>query len=171
MAQTQRLSQWAKDNDYSYGGALKLYHRGGIPGAYQHPETKTIRVPINQHSQKDESTPPKVALYARVSTRKQQPHLETQLERLREYANANGYVIVQEVTEIASGMNDKRKKLNKLLQDDSWDILLVEYKDRLARFGTQWIHMLAANNNQKIMYINTTTEGDEESLVEDITSV
>lgn len=168
---TIKLSQWAKENSYSYGGALKLYHRGGIPGAYQHPDTGTIRVPVAQEMHDQNTTTNRAALYARVSTRKQSEHLESQLSRLREYATSHGYTITREESEIASGMNEDRKKLTKLLDDDSWNVLIVEYKDRLARFGTTWIEKIAHNKGQEIIYVNTTTGGDEESLVEDITAV
>ena len=53
-------------------------------------------------------------LYARVSTRKQLQYLKNQEQRLQEYANSLGksYVIV---SEIASGVNENRRGLNKLL--------------------------------------------------------
>ena len=53
-------------------------------------------------------------LYARVSTRKQQPYLENQVRRLEEYAKSRGweYKIVKE---IASGVNENRRGLRKLL--------------------------------------------------------
>ena len=167
-----KLSQWAKNNNYSYGGALKLYHKGGIPHAYQNPETGTISVLLKDDSNhKHEDSVKKAVLYARVSTRKQEEHLDNQLSRLRDYAHQQGYQIVQETKEIASGMNENRKKLIKILEDDSWDVLIVEYKDRLARFGTTWIEMIAQSKGQSVEYINISTDGDEESLVDDITSV
>lgn len=167
---TIKLSQWAKDHNYSYGGALKLYHRGGIPGAYQNPHTKTIFVPV-ENIEKNDDTPTKAALYARVSTRKQKDHLISQLERLREYSLSKGYVVSKETTEIASGMNENRAKLISLLKDPSWNVLVVEYKDRLARFGTKWIEMVADTQGRRIEYINIVEPGDNESLVEDITSI
>lgn len=166
---TIKLSQWAKDHNYSYGGALKLYHRGGIPGAYQNPRTKTIFVPIENIE--DDGTPTKAALYARVSTRKQKDHLTSQLERLREYSLAKGYVVSKETTEIASGMNENREKLTSLLKDPSWNVLVVEYKDRLARFGTKWIEMVAETQGRRVEYVNVVEPGDDESLVEDITTI
>ena len=167
---TIKLSQWAKNHNYSYGGALKLYHRGGIPGAYQNPQTKTIFIPI-EDTDENANNQIKSALYARVSTRKQKEHLESQLERLREYSLSQGYTVTKEVTEIASGMNENRTKLISLLKDPYWDVLIVEYKDRLARFGTTWIEMITEIQGRRIEYINISEPGDNESLVEDITSI
>ena len=58
-----------------------------------------------------------VALYARVSSAENKDNLDRQLERLRLYAAAKGYKVIKEVTEIGSGLNDKRPKLEKLLTD------------------------------------------------------
>lgn len=58
-----------------------------------------------------------VALYARVSSAEQKDDVTRQLRRLRDYAAARGYPVVAEVTEIASGLNDERPQLRKLLTD------------------------------------------------------
>jgi putative resolvase len=58
-----------------------------------------------------------------------------QLQRLQDYAAARGYQVVAEVTEIASGLNDERPELKKLLSDAKVGVLLVEHTDRLTRCG------------------------------------
>ena len=79
--------------------------------------------------------------------------------------------MTKEVNEIASGMNENRTKLISLLKDPSWDVLIVEYKDRLARFGTTWIEIITEIQGRRIEYINISEPGDNESLVDDITSI
>ena len=39
------------------------------------------------------------------------------------------------VTETGSGMNDKRRKLNRLLSDPTVGTIIVEHRDRLARMN------------------------------------
>ncbi len=56
----------------------------------------------------------KTILYARVSTRKQQPYLENQVKRLEEYAKSRGWEY-EVIKEIASGVNENRRGLQKLL--------------------------------------------------------
>ncbi len=82
----------------------------------------------------------RVALYARVSTKKQADagNLERQLERLREYAAARGYEIVAEYSDVASGLNQNRRGLDRMLraaERGEFGRLLIEHPDRLARFG------------------------------------
>ena len=86
------------------------------------------------------------------------------------YAMAKGYKIVKEVIEIASGLNDKRPKLEKLLQDNSYTILLVEHKDRLTRFGFHYIQVLLEKNNQKVEVVNEVVE-EKQDLVEDLVAI
>lgn len=85
------------------------------------------------------------ALYARVSTQKQADsgNLDRQLVRLKEIAKRRGYAVVAEYKEIASGMNENRKQLAQLMDsvaDGKIDIVLIEYRDRLARFGYKYLN-------------------------------
>jgi len=85
----------------------------------------------------------RAALYARVSTKKQQHagNLDRQMDRLREHARGQGYEIVVALSETTSGVNENRPQLHRLLRmvrDGEVDIVVVEYKDRLARFGYRY---------------------------------
>ena len=93
-------------------------------------------------------------LYARVSSSENKKNLVAQMERLRLFAAAKGYSVVQEVQEVGSGLNDGRKKLNKLLENQSkFDVLLVEHKDRLTRFGFTYIKLLLKNSGKRVEVI------------------
>ncbi len=75
-----------------------------------------------------------VAIYARVSSHENKDNLESQINRLKEYAIAKEYQIEHVVGEIGSGVNDARPKLIQLLNKGGYSILLVEHRDRLTRF-------------------------------------
>ena len=80
------------------------------------------------------------AIYARVSTKKQADagNLERQRLRLLEYAATAGYHAVLQAEDVASGLNPKRRGLRKVIQaaqERKFQFLLIEYPDRLARFG------------------------------------
>jgi len=85
--------------------------------------------------------PEAVVLYARVSTKKQAGtrKLERQLERLRAYARERGYRVVAEHSDVASGLNQRRRGLERVLKTagrGEFRKLLNEYPDRLAASGT-----------------------------------
>ena len=65
-----------------------------------------------------------------------------------------------------------RPKLNELLEKNlnSFNILLVEHKDRLTRFGFNYIDILLKTHNKKLEVVNLT-DNDKEDLIQDFTSI
>lgn len=78
------------------------------------------------------------AIYSRESSSENKAALASQTDGLRRYAAAKGWSVVHVVEEFGSGVNDHRKKLHRLLARRDFDVLLVEHKDRLTRFGFSW---------------------------------
>lgn len=161
-----KLSKYAKDHSITYGTALRHYHKGLLNG-YQDETTKTIYI---EEETKSVVNTNRVALYSRVSSSENRKNAEKQLERLRMYSLAKGYTIVEEVIEVASGLNDNRPKLEKILKKDNYDILLVEHKDRLTRFGFNYIEVLLEKSQQRVEVINYIQE-DKEDLINDLVSI
>ena len=82
--------------------------------------------------------------YARVSSEKQLAtgNLDRQLERLQQIAAERSYEVTTVVRERASGLNEKRKGLRRLFRlaaNGEIDLVLVEFTDRLARFGFAYV--------------------------------
>ncbi|MDG7010627.1 MAG: recombinase family protein [Nitrososphaerota archaeon] len=67
-----------------------------------------------------------------MSSSGQKEDLERQLDRLRDFAAANGLHVVGEFKETGSGLNGHRKALLKILGIPSFSIIVVEHRDRLA---------------------------------------
>ncbi len=120
---------------------------------------------------------PRCVIYARVSSQKQvkDGNLDRQRDRLELYAARKGYQTVEVLTEVASGLNENRRKLKKLLSlanDGKADIVLVEFKDRLARFGFKYLEQYFRAFDVTLEIVN----GDEpksaqEELVEDMLAI
>jgi len=78
-----------------------------------------------------------VLTYARCSTQKQSENLERQVGRLLEYACTAGFK-TELYKDIGSGLNENRKAFKKLLRrlgDPDVNAVLIEYKDRICRYG------------------------------------
>ena len=105
-----------------------------------------------------------------VTSSENKDNLERQKERLVSYCNAKGYKVSKIITEIGSGLNDERKKLESILMDKSINLIVVEHKDRLARFGLNYIQKLLELDNRKIEIINPQTN-DEDDLMQDFVSI
>ena len=159
-----KLSQYAKEIGVCYKTAWNLYKANKIPGAYQL-QSGTVIVPNNINEQ--QQTNKGVILYARTSSSQNKKLLENQVERLKDYAFAKGYKIKQIVKEYGSGLNDERKQLSQILKDNDYDKIIVENKDRLTRFGFNWIQLLTGN---RIEVINEAKEKDED-IIKDLISI
>ena len=122
---------------------------------------------MNIQEKKEEQ---KVIIYCRVSTPARKNNLETQKERLVNYANAKGYKVHKIYTEIGSGFNDNRVKLQKILDDNDFTILLVEHKDRLTRVGFRYLETLLIKLGRKIEVVNNV-DTDEKDIIQDFISI
>src|SRR5258708_1527576 len=92
-----------------------------------------------------------------------------QMQRLRDYAAARGYSVVAEVIEIASGLNDERPKLKKVLTDPRVGVIVVEQRDRLTRFGYGFIATLLEQQGRRVEAISPRDTGG--GLVDDFGGV
>ena len=160
-----KLRDYAKQVGVTYKTAWKWWKAGQLD-AYQLP-TGTIIV------REPQTAATGVALYARVSSADQQDAALRQLQRLRDYAAARGDPVVAEVLEIASGLNDERPKLTKLLTDRRVGVLVVEHQDRLTRLGYGYIATLLAQQGRRVeaLYPSDTGDGWVEDVVAAITSM
>jgi len=118
--------------------------------------------------------PKKIIVYCRVSSKKQQKDLESQLDAMRTFCLGRGIAVDEWTTEIAGGMNFKRPKflalITKILQGQV-SSLYIAHKDRLARFGFDLIDYLAKQNNCKIIIVNQQQLSPEKQMVEDLMAI
>jgi putative resolvase len=159
-----KLSQYAKKVGVTYKTAYRWY-RAGTLDAYQ----TATGIIIVRDTVDEKPVTGRIALYARVSSLAQKEDLERQIQRLKDYAAAKGYQVSKVVTEIASGLNDQRPKLSKLLADTSIGTIVVESRDRLTRFGSHYIETLLAAQGRHLEIIFSGDTGDE--LVDDCVAV
>ena len=167
MKEYIKLSKYAKAMGIHYKTGLRHFHLGKIKG-YQDKETKTIYIEKEKNNKEEKEN--RAILYARVSSRTNKASLDGQIDRMRQYAIAKGYTIIDSKKEIASGLNENRKKLENILKRKDYEVLVVEHKDRLSRFGVEYIKQALENNNIKLDIINNDKNKDNE-IIEDFVSI
>ena len=160
-----KLSQWAKNNGLSYKTAYNLFKQQKLPCKSIQLQTGTILVEDETFS----ITPLKNYIYCRVSSYSKKSDLDRQALRCQEFCAANGWSIEKTVKEIASGMNDNRKKLSQLL-DKTPKRIIIEHKDRLTRFGFNYLYSLLSLLGYEVVVINKEIE-DENDLMKDLVSI
>ena len=105
--------------------------------------------------------------YARVSSGGRKGDLQRQADRLKAFAVGMGVEHPEIVTETGSGMDDKRRKLNRLLSDPTVGTLIVERRDRLARMNVGLVESALKAQGRRIIVVDDTEPDDD--LVRDMT--
>jgi len=158
-----KLSQWAKSQGLTYKGAYRLFRAGQLPcKCLQLPTGTVIVYPAEQ-------TASRVVLYGRVSSHDQAGDLERQMGRLKDFCAAKGLIVADAFAEIGSGLNGRRKKLLAVLADPTVTAIVVEHRDRLARFGVEYIEAAMAAADKQLIVLNDGEQADD--LVQDFVDV
>ena len=112
---------------------------------------------------------PETVCYCRVSAAKQRGDLQRQVAQMREL-----YPGAQVVTDVAGGLNWKRKGLLAILErlhrGDKLT-LVVAHRDRLARFGFELIQWLVEQNGGSVLVLNQPDASPGSELTEDLLSI
>ena len=164
----RKLSDYAKQHGVTYRTAYNHFKRGLITRAYQLPSS-TIVIPDDAEQAVLSKTEHTVT-YARVSSSENKDNLDRQSQRLRDFCSAKGWTITENIQEIGSGVNDNRKKLCRILKQGETTRLVVEHKDRLTRFGFNYLKMMCDKIGCEIVVINESAE-EKEDLIGDFASI
>ncbi|MBS7613781.1 IS607 family transposase [Candidatus Bathyarchaeota archaeon] len=112
--------------------------------------------------------------YARVSSSTQRDDLERQKQLISSYAREKGYGEIQILTDIGSGLNEKRKSFLKLLETVSEkrvSKVIVAYEDRLTRFGFEILRRIFSAFGTEIEVINHEEKTPQAELIEDLITI
>ena len=159
-----KLSVWARRQGISYQTAWRWVKDDVMPVPWRQLPTGTILVDTSS-----DKLAGGVALYARVSSHDQRADLDRQLARLSVYAAEQGLHVVESVSEVGSGLNGKRRALLRLLSDARVETIVVEHRDRLARFGSDYIEAALAASGRKLIVVDPSEMKDD--LVADMISI
>lgn len=163
-----KLSKWAKLKGISYTTAYRLAKSGKLDGCEILPSgTILINENINNINNKTENTIN--VIYARVSSNNRRHELNYQVDRITKFVNDKGLSVDKVYKEVASGMNDNRTQLWKMLDSNPTNIF-IENKDRLTRFGFSYLERLCSKLNINIIVMNPNTN-DETDLMKDLVSI
>jgi putative resolvase len=114
-----------------------------------------------------------VVIYARVSSHDQRPDLDRQVARLTGWADGQGLQVRQVVCEVGPGLNGKRPKLRRILSDPDARVVVVEHRDRLARFGVEHLEAALGAQGRRIVVAEPgeTTDDLVRDMIEVLTSM
>ena len=118
------------------------------------------------------------AIYSRVSSSRQRQsgELARQEETIKEHCEGKGYRLSWVYSDVGSGLNDNRKGLLKLLRDvtrGKHDVVVVNYQDRLSRFGLNVIkeHLAGWNVSLEVIHPTVVDGTPHAGLITDLTAI
>lgn len=116
----------------------------------------------------------KTVVYTRVSSQAQKPDLENQVKILKTFCAGSGIIVDEWVKEIGGGLNFKRKKFTRLIDQivlGQVERIVIAHKDRLARFGYDLIVHLCQVHNCELVVMNDEDLSPEQEMVEDVMAI
>jgi putative resolvase len=148
-----KLAAWARANGVHPQTAYRWFRQGTMPVPARRLPSGTIlvQVPGSDH---DGGLDQRAVLYARVSAHDQRGELDRQVTRLSRWATAQGVTVAEVVTEVGSGLNGRRPKLRRVLADPRAAMIVVEHRDRLARFGVEELEAALSAQGRRLVVVD-----------------
>ncbi|WP_428912457.1 IS607 family transposase [Niallia sp. Krafla_26] len=139
------------------------------------PESEIQRI-LGKHP--DQPTERKLVIYARVSSHEQKKKgdLERQVQIIKEKIDSSLFSTIDIIEDVGSGLHDKRKGLLKLLtlaKNKQITDVAVRYKDRLTRFGFEYLHIYFDSHGDTLHVLDDKEKEPtlQEELVEDLLAI
>ena len=159
------LTAWGRLYGFNKATTSRLHRQGKLPPGLQIEQLPNGRYYV--------IVPPeggaRCVLYASVSSADQRGDLDRQAGRLAEWATQHDCRPDEVVKEIGSGLNGNRRQLRRIIGDPSVGTIIVEHRERLCRFGFEYIEAALSARGARILVVD---DGEvEDDLVRDATEV
>ena len=115
-----------------------------------------------------------VVVYCRVSSQKQKNELSNQKLAMEQFCLGRGLAVNEWIEEIGGGLNFKRKKFLKLIEEalsGKIETIVIAHKDRLCRFAFDLIEQLLSKRGCQIIVANAESLSPQAELEEDLMAV
>ncbi|WP_084024909.1 IS607 family transposase [Mycobacterium avium] len=147
--------------------AYRWYREGTLPV----PAQRVGRLILVRTTPAGEGAAGGVVIY--VSSHDQRADLDRQVARMTAWATEQDLTVGQVVVEVGSGLNGKRPKLRRILSDPDAKVVVVEHRDRLARFGVEHLQAALSAQGRRIVVADPgeTTDDLVRDMIEVLTSM
>ncbi|MGX7670723.1 IS607 family transposase [Plantactinospora sp. DSM 117369] len=158
------LKEWAKREGVHPVTAYRWFREGKLPVPARRVGGLIL---VEQHA--EASSPETTVVYGRVSSADQKSDLDRQVARVTAWATGRNLVVSRVVTEVGSALNGRRKKFLALLRDPTVTTIVVEHRDRFARFGGEYVEAALAAQGRRLLVVDPAEVDDD--LVRDMTEI
>jgi predicted site-specific integrase-resolvase len=159
------LAAWAKRNGVARVTAYRWFRAGLLPV----PARKVGRLILVDDPSVPTGPRSRTAVYARVSSADQKADLDRQVARVTAWATTQQILVDRVVTEVGSALNGHRREFLALLRDPAVTRIVVEHRDRLGWFGSEYVQgVLVAQGRERVVVDSAEVDDD---LVRDMTEI
>ena len=160
------LAEWAESQGISRVTAYRWFRDGKLPV----PARKVGGlILVDSPVATSEPSASETVVYARVSSADQRSDLDRQVARVTVWATGQGIGVDRVVTEVGSALNGRRKKFLALLRDPSVGTIVVEHRDRFARFAVEYVEAALSAQGRRLVVVDDAEVDDD--LVRDMTEI
>ena len=155
MNKRQKLSTFAASQGLTYQAAWKLFNKGEIEGIKLDSGTILVSDWVRKNGEAL-----KAVIYVRVSPNETDEMLQEKIVTAEKYAENVGYDVVKVYSDKVHGLMFNRPQLKCLLEENGWDVLLVNNSYEISQLNFETIQ-LALNLGGKRIETITPFENDD----------
>ncbi len=163
------LAEWAESQGIARVTAYRWFRDGKLPVKARKVGGLILIADDAADADAAAGLPEQVVVYARVSSADQRPDLDRQVARITTWATGQGMSVSRVVTEVGSALNGHRRKFLALLADPAVTTIVVEHRDRFARFGAEYVAAALSAQHRRLVVVDPDEVDDD--LVRDMTEL
>ena len=159
------LAAWAKRYGVARVSAYRWFRAGLLPV----PARKVGRLILVDDPSVPAGPRSRIAVYARVSSADQKADLDGQVARVTGWATTQQIPVDKVVTEVGSALDGHRREFLALLRDPAVTRIVVEHRDRLGRFGSEYVQAALVAQGRELVVVDSAEVDDD--LVRDMSEI
>ena len=160
------LAEWAETQGIARGTAYRWFREGKLPVPARRVGGLIL---VDSPAAAEVPSTSETVVYARVSSADQKSDLDRQVARVTVWATGQGMAVDRVVTEVGSALNGRRKEFLALLKDPAVGTIVVEHRDRFARFAVEYIEAALSAQGRRLVVVDSAEVDDD--LVRDMTEI
>ncbi|MET7401268.1 IS607 family transposase [Dactylosporangium sp. NPDC005572] len=159
-----KLAEWVRRNGVHPQTAYCWFRAGIMPVPARSLPSGTTMVEVADDAQHGQ-----VVGCTRVSAVDQRADLDRQVARVTAWVTGQGVAVSRVVTQVGSALSGRRKQFLGPLRDPAVSTIVVEHRDRFARFGAEYVAVAPAAQGRRLVVVDPAEVDDD--LVRDVTEI
>jgi putative resolvase len=158
-----KVAEWSRRNGVHPQTAYRWFREGTMPVPARRLPSGTIMMDVTGDALQGQ-----VVVYARVSSADQRADMDRQVARATAWATGENVAVSRLVAEVGFALNGRRTRFLGLLRGPFVTTIVVEHRDRFARFGAEYVEAALAAQGRRLLVVDPTAVDDDLVRDEDL---